>query len=257
MQLWSRPFSALLALGFVAPVAAQMEFDIAAPPAISITNAIPGDDLFSVTVDDCLCANPECTTTSILLENETQNYRAGARCNYYRIGGKISAKADGTLCYTFRADYKTCTVYPADPFLSSFTSSPGASACSRLNGATCTMGRSTEPAGQWFEYKTNTTLRASVDRECDVLPWQPCTVDSQCCGAVDGWGCRLTSCPDILPTGDCARIQPGSEDGAPVTRICQPPHGGPERTLDERVFVSWGAKGEFGDPHADGIGAFN
>ena len=237
----------------------HMEFDIAAPPAISITNAIAGDDLFNVTVDDCLCENPRCASSdgaqTPLLEGETRVYRAGhragSRCNYYRIGGSIRASNDGTVCYTFRADYKSCTLYPGEPFVSSFTSSAGAGACSRLNGATCTMRRSNVPAGQWFEYKTVTTLVASVDRDCNTLPWQPCSGPaghgSRCCGAVDGWACRQTACRHILPRGDCARIEPreggeGAEPG-PETLMCQPPHGGPERGLDERVFVAWGARG--------------
>ena len=148
-----------------------------------------------------------------------------------------------------RADYKSHS-YPADAFLSSFTTSPGAGECSRLNGASCTMRRSNELAGQWYDYKTLTTLTASVDRTCDTLPWQPCTESSLCCGAVDGWSCQLTSCPHILPSGECARTQPGSEADRTVagseTRMCQPPHGGPDfdsRGPDERLFVSWGAKG--------------
>ena len=111
------------------------------------------------------------------------------------------------------------------------------------------MRRSTAQAGQWYEYKTATTLRATVDRDCDVLPWRPCVDGSRCCGAVDGWGCRLTSCPDILPSGECARTQP--TEGGPATAetmMCQPPHGGPLGTegiqrRDERMYASWGARG--------------
>ena len=227
--------------------------ELAPPPAISITNAIAGDDLFDVTVGpSCMCTEPSCTGT-MLLNGETQEYRAAPRCNYYWISGAIAAKSDGTVCYTFRADYKGCTVFPSEPFASSFTApSPGAGECARLNSASCTMRRSTELAGQWFEYKTATTLSASVDRTCDVLPWNQCSPDGahQCCGAVDGWACRLTACPHILPSGDCARTQPGtSNDGAvpnggvEATYMCQPPTGGWARGLDERVFESWGARG--------------
>ena len=77
---------------------------------------------------------------------------------------------------------------------------------------------------------------------CDTQPWQECTSPSStCCGAVDGWACRLTSCPHILPAGDCAQTHPAAT--TPEHKICQPPHGGPYRGWDERLFASWGAKG--------------
>ena len=92
-----------------------------------------------------------------------------------------------------------------------------------------------------------------------MLPWEACSLDgaNDCCGAVDGWACRLTACPHILPSGDCARTQPGtSNDGAvpngdaDETFMCQPPTGGWARTGldDDRLFTSWGARG---------VGAFN
>ena len=237
----------------------QMEHEIQRPPGIAITSSINADDLFSITLGNapntCMCQEPACDfyrTNGELRHGEVQDYGSNttARCNFYSISGAITAVSGGTTCYTFRADYKSCTVYPADAFLSSFTTSPGAGECSRLNGASCTMRRSNELAGQWYDYKTLTTLTASVDRTCDTLPWQPCTESSHCCGAVDGWSCQLTSCPHILPSGECARTQPGSEADRTVagseTRMCQPPHGGPDfdsRGPDERLFVSWGAKG--------------
>ena len=234
----------LCAIASSSSVTQQMELEIQPPPAVSVTSAINGDDLFDVTVGTCMCEAPSCAG-GVVRNGETQTYRSAPRCNYYSIGGSISARSDGTLCYRWTADYKSCNVYPAEPFTSSFTTSSGAAECSRLNGASCTMRRSSEFAGQWFEYKTATTLHASVDRTCDTLPWQPCTENSLCCGAVDGWACRLTSCSHILPNGECdhPQMQPLGATAQTETSMCQPPHGGPLRGPDERLFASWGVKG--------------
>ena len=212
-----------------AAVAAQMEEDIAAPPAISITTTIDADDLFRVNVGapgSCMCEKPSCEGER-LLKDETVTYRAAERCNYYSVGGGISHLASGELCYTFKFDYKSCTVYPSDAFVSSFTNSEHAPECSRLNHASCTMQRSMEPAGQWMEYHTVVSIVADIDRTCNALPWTPCDDASACCGA--GWACRYTDPDEFIRGGESPRM-------------CQPPHG-PDDWRDQSVFQSWGAKG--------------
>jgi hypothetical protein len=206
--------------------------DLAAPPAISVTNAIDGNAFFNITIGQpasaCMCESPSCSG-QLLLKGDIQTFRAAQRCNYYTVGGGITTKESGTLCYTFRLDYKGCQVYPSDAFVSSFSSSAAAGECARLNGATCTMRRSVEAAGQWMEYPVVTTLTGDVDRSCNTLPWKTCVDSSSiCCGS--GWSCRLTNPDDAVKPG-------GSQE-----RICQPPHG-PDWREATQVFDSWGAKG--------------
>ena len=210
-----------------------MAQEIAGPPAITLASAIDGDELFNITVGEpgvsCKCEEPKCAAASSPLSlGETLTYRASNRCHYYNIGGAIRAKSDGTICYTFRADYKSCEVTPGDAYKTSFTSA-GADTCSRLVGASCTMRTSVDAAGAWKEYPTVITLTGPVDTNCDTLPWLVCTDASSCCGGTAGFSC-LRKYPNIY----------GNDE-----KMCQPPYGGPhvDLRMDSRVFEAWEAKG--------------
>ena len=211
-----------------------MEEDIAAPPALSITNGIAGD-LFNVTVGGptmCMCESPACIEGGAqLLGSDVQTFRARERCNSYSIGGTITSSEDGAVCYTFRADYKSCVVYPSDAYTSGFTTA-GAAACSRLIGASCTLSRSVAPGGQWKEYPVLVTLTGSVDTVCNTLPWQSCDTEagSVCCAGTAGWTCQ--------------RVDPDRYEAEGYKAAsCQPPHG-PGWGSDSRVFRAMGAKGD-------------
>lgn len=218
-----------------AAVISQAAPDIAAPNSISITSEIDGDALFNITLGDsggCLCESPRCipesSSSTRLRKGEILTFQAAStQCSYYNVGGAISSILDGTVCYTWRADFSSCTVYPSHAFSSSFTA-PGAGACSRLVGASCRMRTSLDAAGAWKAYPTVIALTGPIDR-CDTLPWNACTESSSCCGGEAGFACRHQR-PDVY--GD-------------MTRICQPPHGGLGSSVhdDPRVYQAWQAKG--------------
>lgn len=142
----------LLLIAFL-PAARSMEVDIAAPPALTVRNEIDAEGYFNVTMSggaECMCEEPACAGNQLEF-NDFATFRAKERCNSYAVGGSITTHGDGTVCYTFRADYKSCVVYPSDAYTSGFTTA-GAAACSRLVGASCKLSRSVEPGGQWKEY---------------------------------------------------------------------------------------------------------
>jgi hypothetical protein len=142
------------------------------PPGIHLTNGVDGDDLFNVTTGapgSCSCESPKCEEGvggMVVPYGETRAYGPAGGCNYYAIGGGITSKRDGYVCNTWRADYKSCAVYPGST----------AGDCGRLITPTCTM------AG------TATTIKAGVDRKCNTLQWKSCNSTSICCGSNE---CKL------------------------------------------------------------------
>ena len=154
-----------------------------AAPAIKLTDAIDGDDLFRVTLGtpgSCSCEAPTCGGAQ-MFHGDSRAFHGGSGCtDYYNIGGGITAQQDGEICHTFRADYKSCAVYPGSVNGN----------CSRLVNASCVMSG------------TATTIVANVDRTCDTLPWRDCNnATSRCCGS-----------------NVCALVNPGVSQ----ERMCQP-----------------------------------
>ena len=112
----------LLLIAFL-PAARSMEVDIAAPPALTVRNEIDAEGYFNVTMSggaECMCEEPACAGNQLEF-NDFATFRAKERCNSYAVGGSITTHGDGTVCYTFRADYKSCVVYPSDAYTSGFT----------------------------------------------------------------------------------------------------------------------------------------
>ena len=114
----------------------QMEHEIQRPPGIAITSSINADDLFSITLGNapntCMCQRRACDfyrCERLRPMAEFQDYGSNttARCNFYSISGAITAVSGRTTCY-IPAPTTSGAVYPADAFLSSFTTSPGAGA---------------------------------------------------------------------------------------------------------------------------------
>ena len=233
ITLTQRSQQRMLLLAYAAT--AQVAPDIAPPTAISITSEIDGEAFFNITMGECMCEKPKCATAegvrTLLQKGQTLTYEvADNRCSYYKVGGTISSIADGTVCYTWQADYSQCKVYPSHAFTSSFVPA-GADVCSRLVGASCKMRTSVDAAGMWKSYPTVITLTGTVDASCDTMPWAACTGSSTCCGGTAGFACRHQK-PDTYGNMD---------------RICQPAHGshatneGPAD--DPQIVQAWQAKG--------------
>merc|ERR1712113_537041 len=157
------PNYAVAAVVVLAAVAAS---HTAPPPHMSFTNAINGFKLFNITLGapgSCSCEAPRCQSGDPLQPNEMRKYGPAPGCDYFAVGGGITSTADGRVCNTFRADFKSCAVYPG--------STDGA--CSRLIAPACSI------------IGTATTLHAAVDLDCDTEPWEDCTAKSKCCGSND------------------------------------------------------------------------
>lgn len=148
-------------------------FTNAPPPGVTITNAIDGDDLYNVTLGapgSCSCEQPRCESGSRgtrLMNGGSLSYGPAGGCDYYAVGGGITSSSDGQVCNTWRADYKSCAVYPGS------TSGD----CARVVASCSRAG-------------TTTTLHATIDRKCDTLPWKTCNDTSACCGVNE---CRLVN----------------------------------------------------------------
>jgi len=151
---------------------------------MAVVNGIigfPGAELFNVTIGapgSCDCMSHGCDGHTI---NGTEHYHGDQGCYYYAVGGGIIDGVHGTPCHTWRADYKSCDVYPGS------TEGP----CGRIVNASCTVDT------------TTTTITASIDMKCDTYNYEVCVASSLCCGgfkclpanASSGSGQKLC-CPD-------------------------------------------------------------
>ena len=176
-------YARALSLPFIITASHSVNGADAPPPSISIRNGISGDDLFNVTLGapgSCSCESPKCEQGpqgTLIRNGESRGYAAASGCDYFAVGGGITSKADGEICNTWRADYKSCAVYPGST----------SGSCGRLVSPACTL------AG------TTTTLHATIDRKCDVLQWRDCNATSVCCGHNT---CKLVS-PGKSPERMC------------------------------------------------------
>merc|ERR1712137_1009940 len=115
--------------------------------------------MYKVSVGDpgvCSCESPKCAGSK-LMYNHVENFKPAGGCYYYAVGGGITA-GDGHMCNTWRADYKSCAVFPG--------STDGN--CSRLYDLQCSM------------QGTATTITGKVDRNCTILPYEDCHAGDIC-----------------------------------------------------------------------------
>ena len=131
------------------------------PPGMSIQHLINADDMYKVSLGDpgvCSCETPKCVGAQLPFKHAVP-YRPGPGCYYYAVGGGITAIAGGhNLCHTWRADYKSCAVFPG--------STDGN--CSRLTDVKCSMTG------------TRATITGKVDRNCTKLPYEDCGTGDTC-----------------------------------------------------------------------------
>ena len=178
------------------------------PPPLTVVNAIDGDDLFNVTMGtpgSCSCEQPSCNlspaTGTRLMTGDAATYAPNG-CEYYSIGGGISS-ATGNPCGIFRADNAGCTFNPGSP----------TGECARVANTSCTAEG------------TTLTLRAIIDRTCDVLPYAGCDPNtSRCCGAEN-------VCALAPPSTTYYMCQPVSSDLEAALAIIT---GAENTTCDER-----------------------
>ena len=154
------PSLVLSALGVAGPppiMAVANGFDANASAILNLTIGKPGS---------CSCQVPKDCDGHTL--TGTATYRGDVGCDYYAVGGGISTILPtgelGTPCHTWRADYKSCDVYPGSTDQE----------CGRIVSATCTFKPGATPT---------TTLHAVVDMTCDTYHYHDCKVGhSKCCG---------------------------------------------------------------------------
>ena len=158
-------------------------------PTMSITNMI--DPFFNVTIGapgSCSCQVPQRCDGHQIGQNATETYSGATGCDYYAIGGGIDAVtrtgAAGVPCHTWRADYKSCAVYPGSTD----------EECGRIVNATCSRSG------------TAVTLHAVIDKQCTTYHYQECDAKSICCGGftctVSAPGAKQMLC---CPPGGCAK----------------------------------------------------
>jgi len=141
------------------------------PPAMAIVSGLDANatGLFNLTIGapgSCSCQLPKACDGHTL--NGTEQYHGDTGCDYYAIGGGISTiRPDGALgtpCHTWRADYKSCDVYPG--------STDGS--CGRIISATCSFQPGTVPTS---------TIHMELDMTCDTFHYENCDDSSKCCGS--------------------------------------------------------------------------
>ena len=150
------------------------------PPPMMIVNALDANatSILNLTLGapgSCSCQIPKsCNGHTIVGPEE---FHGDTGCDYYAIGGGISTRLPsgdlGTTCNTWRADFKSCDVYPGSTDRE----------CGRIVSATCTF---TNAVGI-----PTVTLHAVVDMKCDSYHYENCQANvSNCCG---GFKCQPAS----------------------------------------------------------------
>ena len=148
------------------------------PLPMAIVNGLGANaaGLFNLTIGrpgSCSCQLPKACDGHTLHGKES--YHADVGCDYYAIGGGISTVRDdgklGTTCGTWRADYKSCDVYPGSTD----------DACGRILAANCSFVPGAVPT---------TIIHVTVDMTCDTFHYKDCNATSKCCG---GFACQPAS----------------------------------------------------------------
>ena len=140
------------------------------PAPITVVNGVEGGELFNVTTGtpgSCSCELPKCNDSPadghILATGEARAFRSDG-CAYYSLGGGVVSR-DGNPCATWRVDPGSCTVAPGGV----------TGECSRVSAVACRFNG------------TRATLSATIDTQCDALPYAGCgpstTPPRTCCGA--------------------------------------------------------------------------
>ena len=111
-------------------------------------------DLFNFstgTPGSCSCESPACNDSPSaghrLMSGESRTFHSD-NCAYYSLGGGVESK-DGNPCVTWRVDPSSCSAAPGG----------STGECSRVSAAACAFNG------------TVATITATIDRQCDTLPY--------------------------------------------------------------------------------------